>query len=123
MNWFKKSSNKTSVDWKTLSSEAQFMELLQQEELFAVFKHSTRCSISSMAKNRIDSTWDLSLPLYYLDLIAERSVSNLIEDHLGIQHQSPQLIIVRGGKVIYHASHNAIQMSSIKEAVAKTNVN
>ena len=118
MSWFRKSSNKQTLAWKTLTSEAQFLELVQQEELFAVFKHSTRCSISSMALNRLESAWDINIPLYYLDLLAERAVSNLIEDHLGIQHQSPQLIIIHRGKVVYHASHSAIQMNAIREAVA-----
>jgi len=98
------------VNWLELCSIEQYSSLLEQGNDFAVFKHSTRCSISSMAKSRLERTWnaDPSLPLYLLDVIARRSVSSEIASTSGIKHESPQLLVWREGKVIYHASHNAI---------------
>ena len=102
------------MKWELLSSEQQFLDLLDKESLFAIFKHSTRCSISSMAKNRVERDWDLDFPIYYLDLIQYRSISNLIAAKSGIEHQSPQLIVFQNGLPVYDASHNAIDANEIK---------
>jgi len=77
----------------------------------AIFKHSTRCSISTMAFSRLKKGWSHSkdeLPFYYLDLLSCRPVSNEIEHLFGVKHESPQLIVIKDGKVIHHASHNNI---------------
>ena len=60
------------MNWEILKSEQQFLDLLQSDITFAVFKHSTRCSISSMVKSRVERSWDLDFPIYYLDLIQYR---------------------------------------------------
>ncbi|MEZ5009190.1 MAG: bacillithiol system redox-active protein YtxJ [Chitinophagales bacterium] len=119
MSWFRKSSTKSAFDWKELNSEEQFLDLLSNSDQFAVFKHSTRCSISSMAKNRLESNWDLdeNTPLYYLDLIQYRNISNLIAEKTGVVHQSPQLILFKNGKAVYNASHSGISVDQVKAAV------
>ena len=103
------------MKWETLQTEQQFLDLLNKESLFAVFKHSTRCSISSMAKNRLEREWQLNFPIYYLDLIQHRSISNLISSKSGVEHQSPQLIVFQNGKPIYDASHSGIVLDDLKE--------
>lgn len=105
------------MNWKTLISEAQFLELLANEPMFAVFKHSTRCSISSMAKNRLERDWSFDFPIYYLDLLNYRSISDLIASKSGIHHESPQLIIFQNGTAVYQASHSAITVDDIKEVL------
>ena len=102
------------MKWENLTSEQQFSDLLANQALFAVFKHSTRCNISSMIKNRVEREWNLDFPIYYLDLLNYRSVSNLIASTTNIEHQSPQLIIFQNGKAVYDASHNAIMVDSVK---------
>lgn len=102
------------MNWENLTSEHQFLELLSKESLFAVFKHSTRCSISAMAKNRIEREWTFDFPIYYLDLLNHRSVSNLIATKSGVEHQSPQLIVFQNGNTIYEASHSGIVLNDIK---------
>lgn len=90
-----------------------------------IFKHSTRCSISSMAWNRVQREWkfDVSkVKLYYLDLLRHRDVSNKIAELTGIEHQSPQLIGIKNGKVIYDASHNMIRVTDVQEALKKDTV-
>ena len=122
MRWFKQSSNNSSFDWKPLTSEEQFLELLEEEQTLAVFKHSTRCSISFMAKSRVERGWrDTDVPLYCLDLITYRNVSDLIARTLNIDHQSPQLIFIEKGKAIYNASHNAISPQAALSAVSVGN--
>ena len=101
------------MNWKNLEAENQFLDLLENENVFAVFKHSTRCSISSMAKNRVEREWNLDFPIYYLDLIKYRSISNLIAAKSGVEHQSPQLIVFQNGLPVYDASHSGIAVSEI----------
>ncbi len=83
----------------------------------AIFKHSTRCSISSVAKTRLSSSWDFNeeLPIYYLDLIRLRDVSNLIAERFNVRHESPQLLVIKDGKCVYNASHLSISVSNIRE--------
>lgn len=96
------------MEWISLTSESQWKDLLNEKGPFVVFKHSTRCSISSMVKNRLERSWQDSSPVYLLDLIALRSISNLIAEDLRIQHESPQVLVVKEGKCIYDASHTMI---------------
>lgn len=50
---------------------------------------------------------------YYLDLIANRDVSNKIEEVLHVEHQSPQLILIKNGKSIYDTSHMGINYGEL----------
>lgn len=115
-----KSSN--SVLWIDLISSEQLTESINnsQNKPQLIFKHSTRCSISSMAKARFEREWKLTpeqCDVYYLDLITYRSVSNQVAEVLNVVHQSPQAILVIKGKVVYHSSHNMIEADKIKKIV------
>lgn len=85
----------------------------------AIFKHSTRCSISSVAKMRLSSSWnfDNDLPIYYLDLLSYRNLSNLIAQKFNVEHQSPQLIVLLNGESIYHNSHLSISVNDVKKTL------
>ena len=106
------------MQWRELTSVDQFDQLVNHshQQPVAVFKHSTRCSISSMAKSRIEREWgysDAQIPLYYLDLIRHRDVSNHIAQATGIRHESPQLIVLKNGETIYDGSHTTISVDNI----------
>jgi bacillithiol system protein YtxJ len=106
--------------WNTLTTIDTFDQLLAEKQLFAVFKHSTRCSVSSMIKSRLEYSWDFSteqIPVYFLDLIKHRDVSDYISQVSHVRHESPQLIIFKNGKQIHHASHHMIMVDSVKEVL------
>ncbi|MEX1002225.1 MAG: bacillithiol system redox-active protein YtxJ [Crocinitomicaceae bacterium] len=108
------------VNWVELASLEQMRELIHNshETPVVFFKHSTRCSISSMAKNRLEKEWDLKseeVTPVYLDLIRYRDISNALADELNVIHQSPQILLVRDEKLIHQASHNQITVGDIKE--------
>ena len=113
------------MDWIIIESESDLNKLI--EESFkdnigvAIFKHSTRCSISSVAKRRLSTTWKFNeeLPIYLLDLIAFRDISNLIAEKLNVRHESPQLLVVKDGKCVYNATHLSI---SVKDLSAQLEV-
>jgi len=109
-------TGESNILWKTLNEEKQIAEVveLSHERPQLIFKHSTRCSISSMAKSRLERDWNLeNVEPWYLDLIAYRSVSNAIASQLGVHHESPQAILLKDGLVVYNASHNSISAFEI----------
>ena len=103
------------MNWIALTDYSEIQKALEQSEPFLVFKHSTRCSISSMALSRFERSYSLeAVQAFYLDLIAYRSFSNQLSDEFGIEHQSPQLLFIQSGNCTYHASHNSIDLNEIK---------
>ncbi|WKZ67747.1 MAG: bacillithiol system redox-active protein YtxJ [Flavobacteriales bacterium] len=111
------------MNWTALTDEAQLDAIDQQsaERPVLIFKHSTRCSISSAALNRLESAWgaadeDLGA-IYLLDLIRHRGISNAIADRYGVQHESPQVLVIRHGRCVHHASHFGITCAGSKEAL------
>lgn len=119
MGLFSKKDRGT-VDWDHLTDFDQLTRLEEQSEHIPVmlFKHSTRCSISFMAKNRLEKDWDLSereiIPVY-LDLLRYRDISNEIEDRFGVTHQSPQILLIKDGICVYNTSHNQISVQDLKQ--------
>ncbi|MEX0811425.1 MAG: bacillithiol system redox-active protein YtxJ [Chitinophagales bacterium] len=118
----KKKETKTAIQWHSLTDIEQIDQLIKESKTQSVciFKHSTRCSLSSTVLNRLERKWDDKLNeinMYYLDLIAHRDVSNAVADKTSIEHQSPQLILLKGGKVVYSASHTAIDAESLLKFV------
>ena len=107
--------------WMPLTDEKQLDEIIaaSYHKEIAIFKHSTRCSVSVMAKRSLEQQWDLSddeLPVYFLDLLAYRPISNRIAEIFAVMHQSPQLLLIRQGKAIYHASHSEIDFDEMVKA-------
>ena len=107
------------MEWNKLSEVDQLEEIdkRSQEKPVVLFKHSTRCSISSMALSRFERSFkeDAEFEPYYLDLITNRDVSNLIAERYNVTHQSPQAILIKNGKAIFDSSHTAIDFMELNE--------
>lgn len=76
-----------------------------------IFKHSTRCGISSMVQRQFVSEYDFSekeLDLYYLDILNYRQISDEVGYKFQLIHESPQLLVIRNGELVAHASHGQI---------------
>lgn len=104
------------MNWIPLDEEEQIEKIIERSQNTpqVIFKHSTRCSVSSMAKNRLDKNDNPEgIDFYYLDLIKHRNLSNKIAEDFKVQHQSPQILIIRDGKCTYTESHSAIMMDEI----------
>lgn len=111
----------TKINWNNLTDLGQLNEIiaLSNDTPVAIFKHSTRCSVSRMALRQFENEFDLSdkVTAYFLDLIAYRDVSNEIAHRFGVQHQSPQLILIKDGKAVYNASHSDIDAEELKARI------
>lgn len=104
--------------WNELKSVEEWNALLQSDEKFIVFKHSTRCSISTTALSRFERDWDATSNVkpYYLDLLQYRNISNAIAQDTGVEHESPQAILIEKGKVLKSATHLSIFVSELLES-------
>jgi bacillithiol system protein YtxJ len=99
--------------WTTLEDPGQLdtIDTLSQQRPVLIFKHSTRCSISSAALHRLRHAWtsaDDIHPAFLLDLLRHRAISNAIAERYAVEHASPQVLIIRGARCIEHRSHFAI---------------
>ena len=107
--------------WIELTDQEQIDSLKEKskEKPQVIFKHSSRCAVSGVAKNRLErSELFPNADFYFLDLIKHRSVSDKIADDFSVYHQSPQILLIRNGECIYDESHSAINMDEITELAA-----
>ncbi len=110
-------------EWKVLNDMAQLDKIVNDsaEKPVVIFKHSIRCGISSMAKQKLEDDWDFTaedLDFYYLDLINNRAISNEVANYFGVTHQSPQVILIKNGKATYNTSHHQIGVQALHKALA-----
>ena len=112
--------NKSSkMDWINLNSVEQLTEIDEKSKnkVQVLFKHSTRCSVSTFAKRILTSEYSeevkLKADVYYLDLIAFRELSNIIASKYGVIHESPQILAIKDGKCIFNASHSDVSFKRL----------
>lgn len=114
MNWIK----------LTTTSQLEDIEKESYKHPVVIFKHSTRCSISAAALSRLERSLNVqeigTTPFYYLDLLQYRDLSSAIAEKFGVHHESPQILILKDGKAIYHASHMAIHYQEIVKKLHET---
>ncbi len=102
-----------TLPWLQLTAVSQLNEIEEKSKTKTqvIFKHSTRCGISRMVMNQFMASYSLTaddLDLYYLDLLNYRDVSNETGYKFQVLHQSPQMLVIRNGVTVTHASHGAI---------------
>lgn len=108
MNW---NSLETSETVDAIAGESAGQAVL-------IFKHSTRCSTSRLMLDRLERQWRpdemMSVKPYLLDLLSFREVSRHIADTFEVEHESPQVLVIRDGRVLHHTSHLAINYATIQ---------
>src|SRR5215470_11940301 len=84
-----------------------------------IFKHSTQCPISTQAYEEFtDFVEGLeNLACGAVLVIENRKLSNAIADRFGVRHESPQALLIKDGRVVWHASHWSITAESLREAL------
>ncbi len=114
-------SESSKVPWIPLISMEQLAELMEQsfEKRVLIFKHSTRCGISRNVLKQFEKEYDLATEVdaYYLDLLEYRPISSAIATQFSVEHQSPQLIVLKNGIVVHHASHSDIDALAVKNLI------
>ena len=91
-----------------------------KDKLQVLFKHSTACPISRMSYEKMKNEYKLTneeADLYYIGVIESRPVSNYIAEKLSVQHESPQMIVVKDGKQVFNESHLMIDPSVLSSFI------
>lgn len=108
------------MNWHFLTELSQIEQIIleSQQQLICVFKHSTRCAISSTIKDKLERNYKSeldSIKFYYLDLIQHREISNTLAEHFKVYHESPQILMIKNGDCYFDASHYDISVNEIIE--------
>ena len=117
------------MKWNILNNLDQLELIINESKInpVLIFKHSTRCSISSTTINRLERNWNSEelkfVKPYYLDLISFRDISNAIVEIFEVDHESPQVLIIENGKSIFNRSHLDIDYNSIKKTFLEVSKN
>ncbi|SMO53679.1 bacillithiol system redox-active protein YtxJ [Gracilimonas mengyeensis] len=109
----------STINWENIHSEEELDDILMasNQKPQVIYKHSPRCATSFFALKNLKalSAEDARKADFYLvDVIAERSISNLVAEKLGIRHESPQLFIIKNGDVQWHGSHHQVNSDVVE---------
>jgi len=108
------------MHWKYITDLAQVDQIKKQDGYSLIFKHSTRCSVSMMAKKRFEMDWSVlpeNTSLYFLDLISYRDISAQIAETFQVHHESPQILLIKDGDCVLDASHSDISAEEVAEVI------
>ena len=111
------------MNWESLADIRQIDEIknLSNEIPVLIYKHSSRCSTSSMVLNRLERSWKMEhskvFKPFFLDLITYRNISDAIAHTFNVEHESPQVLVIENGNSIYHRSHFEIDYQTILDTI------
>ncbi len=114
----KSKQQQPNVNWKSIESEEELVEIDQSSKTHPVviFKHSSKCLISRRVLQKFEkelNSIDQVLP-FFIDVIQKKELSHKIATKYQVGHQSPQLLVIKNGECINHASHSNISTKFIK---------
>jgi len=112
----------SKLQWTPLINVAQLDTIVEESKTqpVAIFKHSTRCGISRMVIKQFEGSYDLEknqMKVYYLDLLNYRPISQEVAARFQVWHESPQLVVVKNGVTVAHASHSGINAIPLEQFV------
>jgi bacillithiol system protein YtxJ len=108
------------MNWIPLDKEEQLSQIRERSATVpqVIFKHSTRCGTSSMVLDRLErAKTPEKIDFYFLDLIRHRDISNKISEEFHVNHESPQVLLIKNGECVYDESHMGIRMDELEEAI------
>jgi bacillithiol system protein YtxJ len=72
-----------------------------------LLKHGATCPISAHARDEIAAFVGAhpEVPVHGLEVTGHRALSDEVASRFGVQHESPQVFILRLGKVAWTAAH------------------
>lgn len=128
MGLFSRSKDKKVKEEKKVFPWIPLVEMSQLDEIKeksktkpqVIFKHSTRCGISSMVIRKFEATYALNednADVYYLDLLNFRPISLAIAEKFEVVHQSPQMLALKNEVVVGHASHHDINGAELVKLI------
>lgn len=109
---------------KTIKSTEEFEKLVKEKKDFIIYKHSSTCSLSALAKREVEKfqqeNQSEDYPIYEVLVLESRPVSNYIAEKSNTTHQSPQILLFKDGVCRKNFSHKSVNVGEIKQAVRLT---
>ena len=107
--------------FNAIQNETDLNKVLRAD-VAVLFKHSTRCPISARAKEEMEEfvRQHSGVPVYLVDVLAQRPLSQRVAADLRIRHESPQVILIQCGKPIWHASHRDVTAAALLKMIASS---
>ena len=104
---------------KRMTTVADIDEALGAD-VAVIYKHSPICNLSASTHQQVHRfvAAHPDARVYIVDVVANRDVSREIADRLGIHHQSPQAIVLRGGEPVWNASHLNVTATALADQLA-----
>jgi bacillithiol system protein YtxJ len=95
------------------------LEAVLREPVALLYKHSDSCPISAMSLRELEDIGAAhpGLPVYVLDVHAQRPLARYVAERLGVRHESPQVILLREGEAQWHTSHYGVTARAVSRAV------
>ena len=103
-----------------LNSIEKLEELFEKsnEKAVVLFKHSVTCPISAGVYHEVS---EVEADVNLVIMQHARDISNEIAEKTGIRHESPQAIVLKDGKPVYHASHDSVTAEEISGKLRSEN--
>lgn len=110
------------IDWVPFQEPEQLSQLIKKshEKPQVIYKHSTRCGVSAMALSnlhQVDSEVAEKADFHFLNVISHRTLSQHVSEELRVRHESPQLLIIQKGALVWSGSHYQVSASAIEAQI------
>ena len=100
-------------------TEKTGLEAALTADLYVLFKHSLICPVSGRAFAEYEAFVEAhpDVPTGWIDVIGQRPWSQWVAAETGVEHQSPQALLIKGGEVVWNDSHLAITKEALEAAL------
>jgi bacillithiol system protein YtxJ len=105
---------------RELTTRDEVDEMLQEGEA-VLLKHGATCPISAAAREQMTTfcAERRDVSAYGLEVTGRRELSDYVAERLGVPHESPQALVLRGGRPVWRAEHFDIDASGISRALGR----
>jgi bacillithiol system protein YtxJ len=106
---------------RPIASVAAFEEALARHPVVVIYKHSPRCGscLAALDEVRRFAAAQPDVPVLQVEVLMQRAVSDGIAERLGVRHASPQVIVVRGGRAVWSATHWDVTAGALAEQLSR----
>jgi bacillithiol system protein YtxJ len=112
-----------SEQWVRPESKEDLDQIFSKAgRISAIFKHSSACGTSAFVLRSLEknlSEFSENVDFYIIEVRSQRNLSNYIAEKTGVRHESPQLILLKDGEMLWNASHSAIYPENVSGQIEK----
>ena len=87
-----------------------------------LFKHSYTCGVSAEALDElighVERDADDHARYAIITVQTHRALSNAVSQRFGVRHETPQVLLIRGGRVVWSATHFRVTAEAVGAALS-----